>query len=85
MLTRSWALSLGLVAGSFALGATFENPLATTMFNWLIPIRIVAVAASRLAQSSENDRGPTALSALESLMSESSDDGAGRSPRRLSW
>jgi len=85
-LTRAWSLVLALVSVSFAVGATFANPFATTILNWLIPILIVAIAAARLAPPSENHSGASAIRALESLMSNAHDDErARRGPRRLSW
>ena len=85
-LTRSWSVALILVALSFALGATFETPLTTTLFNWFVPILVVAAAATRLASPSESNLGESAAKALETLMSDARDgDGARSGPRRLSW
>jgi hypothetical protein len=84
-LTRWWALALALVAASLALGAALASPLATTVLNWLIPIMIIASAATVLAPQSDVGSGGSAVRALDCLMSESRDDGARKGPRRLSW
>ena len=60
-LTRSWSLVLTLVAASAALGATFQDPLGTTVFNWLLPIFVVALATPRLAVPSESNSGASAV------------------------
>ena len=82
-LTRSWSLVFALVAVSFALGATFEHPLPTTVFNWLVPIAILAVAATRLSATSDGDSGALALNALDCLIGDARD--SERSGRRLNW
>jgi hypothetical protein len=85
-LTRWWSLVFALVAASFVLGATFERPLPTTVFNWLVPIAIIAVAATRFSVASDGDRGALALNALDCLMSDARDsEWAGDHPRRLNW
>jgi hypothetical protein len=85
-LTRAWSRALAVVGVSLAVGATLQTPFATTTFNWLIPMFVVAVAAARLTPASENDGRTSVRSALDSLMSDSHErETPPGGPRRLTW
>jgi hypothetical protein len=62
IMTYRWALAVGAIAASLAAGNTLHSRLPATMFNWLIPLLLVAHAASGppvLLPSSPNEATST--------------------------
>ncbi len=65
-LSRDLGFLLVVIATSFTIGSALSGPLATTLFNWLVPILVVTVSLSR-SLSVEEDDGDQLLGAIDAL------------------